>query len=623
MASTASSTLSEQMRQVNALTAGRGGVAPGRRGRAAGRRHRLNGKKKDGSNSVQGEEVVSEGSSSDESLKDLSLSPEHPQEEPQSHPMLSFSLSDVSTVKSSLMATVGTIKPKQGALDVPGTIRADSISSVSSLQVMQREVDAEERQKNTTVSSLSGRFPVHAPPLPPMGHPDQPSTIMSASTPALSATGLTNNTASEVTIKVPPPVVSENGGSTPKLLRDSSVVTDATAKMPPRQATADTWSGGNPGGGVSPERSCVTDLTAKMPPASELAANGAVNTLSTAQTPSTSELSKKGSVVTDLTAKMPPMRGDSSDTRLALSDLTFGSTSSSTPQDNVKVTASEGGVRSAAPVSDSGSSSSTPTRNLSTAKIASILLDTRHSSANALSYQNIIGGTILNQYQLLRATGLSPAGQPSTPPHRAYSGEVVSKAYFARDLSKQAAKTVSKGGVSTRLMSPSARAQAPAGAGLTVRFLRSNEASGAYLEEKRSEIALLKRLRHRNIVTTLEVLVGDAEDGIPDVYAVAALCTSEASVGHVDQARGELLTPVLPDKLLAHYLFGAASGLAYLHKMGLSHGDVRPENVLIIPDTLQAVAKLTNVGLMSTLRPPGLQVGSPSAAPEVCCLGGF
>ncbi len=62
--------------------------------------------------------------------------------------------------------------------------------------------------------------------------------------------------------------------------------------------------------------------------------------------------------------------------------------------------------------------------------------------------------------------------------------------------------------------------------------------------------------------------------------------------------------PIPPEKEVFHQL---AKGLAYIHEMGLIHGDLKPENVLIWLDSTgeQVVMKWADLGLSKTVNERG------------------
>jgi hypothetical protein len=96
----------------------------------------------------------------------------------------------------------------------------------------------------------------------------------------------------------------------------------------------------------------------------------------------------------------------------------------------------------------------------------------------------------------------------------------------------------------------------------------------------RHEVAIMKKLRHRNIVSTLEVIDDPQEE---KMYLVMEYLDC-GSVGRVDASqitpRGNLrYHPMDPTKLveLARQVL---SGLSYLHRHRILHRDIKPENIL-------------------------------------------
>jgi serine/threonine protein kinase len=103
----------------------------------------------------------------------------------------------------------------------------------------------------------------------------------------------------------------------------------------------------------------------------------------------------------------------------------------------------------------------------------------------------------------------------------------------------------------------------------------------------RREIAVMKKLRHKNIVPLIEVLDNDDAE---KVYLVMKYVDNGTMV-HV---RGDLTCNPLPLPTATRYLRQIVSGLSYLHNHGVIHRDLKPDNIML--DT-KGVVYLTDFGV--------------------------
>lgn len=127
------------------------------------------------------------------------------------------------------------------------------------------------------------------------------------------------------------------------------------------------------------------------------------------------------------------------------------------------------------------------------------------------------------------------------------------------------------------------------------------------------EAAVLQRLSHPNVVTLTEVLEINGEPALVLEYVDGPTLATWAAAE--DRSLAEIET-----------LFrGIVAGVAHLHRRGLVHRDLRPQNVLLAPTSDGLVPKVADFGLAKVLDPamgtvyPATQMnlGAPGyAAPE-------
>eukprot|EP00659_Diplonema_papillatum_P007292 gene7292-11251_t len=110
------------------------------------------------------------------------------------------------------------------------------------------------------------------------------------------------------------------------------------------------------------------------------------------------------------------------------------------------------------------------------------------------------------------------------------------------------------------------------------------------LQKVKQEIAIMKKIRHKNLVTLYEVI----DDPDTDKLILVMENVARGCVGKVDVHTGLLTTPTLTEEQLRKMLAGVVQGLRYLHRCRVLHRDVKPENILINSD---GTAKLTDFGV--------------------------
>ena len=127
------------------------------------------------------------------------------------------------------------------------------------------------------------------------------------------------------------------------------------------------------------------------------------------------------------------------------------------------------------------------------------------------------------------------------------------------------------------------------------------------------EIALMKRLRHKNLVRLFTVI----EDEVQQQVHLVMQYIENGPIAEL--SRQGTCTP-LPVDDVVHYMVQVSSGLDYLHKRGILHRDVKPENILIGRDRVAYVADF-GVSTVITDGAKGVAVTAgtiPFFSPELC-----
>ncbi|RKP37096.1 kinase-like domain-containing protein, partial [Dimargaris cristalligena] len=125
-----------------------------------------------------------------------------------------------------------------------------------------------------------------------------------------------------------------------------------------------------------------------------------------------------------------------------------------------------------------------------------------------------------------------------------------------------------------------------------------------------SEVAILKKLQHPNIVRYLGFVQTDA-----NLYQILEYCEN-GSLRSIYKKFGRF-----PEHLVGVYLGQVLAGLTYLHKQGIIHRDIKGANIL---STKDGRVKLADFGVSTLVNDEDPHsVGSPYwMAPEVIELGG-
>lgn len=140
------------------------------------------------------------------------------------------------------------------------------------------------------------------------------------------------------------------------------------------------------------------------------------------------------------------------------------------------------------------------------------------------------------------------------------------------------------------------------------------------LQAVEHEIKVMRRLDHPNIVRLHEVIEDDEKDRL---YIVMEYCTrgsilewnSSDKTFFIEGARASYYD----EATLRHYFRGIVRGLDYLHRLGVAHQDIKPQNILIAEDN---TAKLADFGAALEFADSDLTNKSAGTyfffSPEIC-----
>ena len=142
---------------------------------------------------------------------------------------------------------------------------------------------------------------------------------------------------------------------------------------------------------------------------------------------------------------------------------------------------------------------------------------------------------------------------------------------------------------------------------VAVKRIHGAEVTAATAERLRREARIMASLRHRNLVTVLDMLTEDE-----DLFLVMEYVEGETLAQVLESA------PLDPQRTL-ELLRPVAAALDHAHDHGVVHRDVKPSNILV---GASGVVKLADLGLataaeITRITPPGSILGTPAyMAPE-------
>lgn len=147
----------------------------------------------------------------------------------------------------------------------------------------------------------------------------------------------------------------------------------------------------------------------------------------------------------------------------------------------------------------------------------------------------------------------------------------------------------------------------------SVTDIHKSEEAGNPLFLIRSEIAIMKKLDHENVIDLLEVL--DEPEG-DSLYMVLELCKKGVimNIGF-----GANATPY-SDEECRHWFRDLILGIEYLHAQGIAHRDIKPDNLLLSSDLVLKIVDFGVSELFEAVKDQKIaQSGSPAfMSPELC-----
>ncbi|CCG81159.1 Calcium/calmodulin-dependent protein kinase kinase [Taphrina deformans PYCC 5710] len=147
----------------------------------------------------------------------------------------------------------------------------------------------------------------------------------------------------------------------------------------------------------------------------------------------------------------------------------------------------------------------------------------------------------------------------------------------------------------------------------SVNDIHKEETAGNALALVRSEIAIMKKLDHENLIDLLEVL--DDPDG-DSLYMVLELCKKGVIMNIGFGANASAYS----DEECRHFFRDLILGIEYLHAQGIAHRDIKPDNLLLSSDLVLKIVDFGVSEMFEVVEDQKIsQSGSPAfMSPELC-----
>ncbi|CAI5986776.1 unnamed protein product [Closterium sp. NIES-64] len=148
------------------------------------------------------------------------------------------------------------------------------------------------------------------------------------------------------------------------------------------------------------------------------------------------------------------------------------------------------------------------------------------------------------------------------------------------------------------------------GDAVAIKEIPTEKLSAKLHESLESEIAILKRARHPNIVHLLDIVKTSSR-----MFLVLEYCAGGDLSHHIRRGGA------VKEAAARHFMRQLGAGLQVLRANNLIHRDLKPQNLLLSERTSAAVLKIADFGFARSLQPQGLAetlCGSPLyMAPEI------
>ncbi|KAJ3185312.1 hypothetical protein HDU85_001362 [Gaertneriomyces sp. JEL0708] len=226
---------------------------------------------------------------------------------------------------------------------------------------------------------------------------------------------------------------------------------------------------------------------------------------------------------------------------------------------------------------------------------------------NATVLEGTDGERVLNQYILKNVLGKGAYGTVYYAWDTAVEEPVAVKEFSKSKLRKQ--KLMRQGG----LLGLRGRFRGRGRGGALMAHANKMKETENPIELVRGEIAIFKKLNHRNVVRLFEVLDDPEQDSL---FMVFELCEKGAVM---DVSLDKAAEP-LPEEVARSFFRQIILGIEYLHEHDIAHRDIKPDNLLVAGD---GTLKLVDFGVSEMFDPANdklkTSAGSPAFfAPEVC-----
>jgi serine/threonine protein kinase len=126
---------------------------------------------------------------------------------------------------------------------------------------------------------------------------------------------------------------------------------------------------------------------------------------------------------------------------------------------------------------------------------------------------------------------------------------------------------------------------------VAVKIINKTKMDDRHMERARNEIETLKLCQHPNVMRLYDVF-----ENADYLYLVVEILSGGNLFNHLKDMKFKL-----PEDEVRRYVHSIAHALEYMHRYGIVHRDIKPDNVVLVSPDLQSDVKIVDFGLATIL----------------------